>query len=114
TVQLVVAPEVSAVTGFTQAVRGGFSNPIFSTRNARTVVNIRDGATYVIGGLLSSTNIEDERKTPLLGDIPLVKYLFRSTRTQNQYSQLIFFITPRIISSGSTPPSILEPIEQPR
>ncbi len=114
TVQLVVAPEVSAVTGFTQAVQGGFSNPIISTRNARTVVNIRNGATYVIGGLISSVEIEDERKTPLLGDIPLLKYLFRSSRTRKVYTQLVFFITPRIIASGSTPPPTIGGDEGPR
>jgi len=114
TVQLVVAPEVSAVTGFTPAVRGGFSNPIISTRNARTVVNIRNGSTYVIGGLISTTEIEEERKTPLLGDIPIVKYLFSFHRTRKIYTQLVFFITPKIISSGSTPPTTVDLREAPR
>lgn len=114
TVQLVVAPEVSAVTGFTQAVRGGFSNPIISTRNARTVVNIRNGSTYVIGGLISATEIEDERKTPILGDIPIVKYLFSFHRSRKVYTQLVFFITPKIISSGSTPPTTVDLREAPR
>src|SRR5262249_37280812 len=51
TIQMIVAPEVSSVTGYTSAIKGSFPNPIISKRNANTVVNVRSGSTYVIGGL---------------------------------------------------------------
>jgi pilus assembly protein CpaC len=109
TIQMIVAPEVSTVTGFTAAVRGSFPNPIISRRNANTVVNVRSGSTYVIGGLLSNNEIEDVTKIPLLGDVPLLGALFRSTRLRRQYTQLVFFITPRIIGAAGEAGRIIVP-----
>jgi len=109
TIQMIVAPEVSTVTGFTVAVGRSFPNPIISRRNANTVVNVRSGSTYVIGGLLSNNEIEDVTQIPLLGDIPLLGALFRSTRQRKQYTQLIFFITPRIIGTAGEGGRILVP-----
>lgn len=109
TIQMIVAPEVSTVTGYTVAVRGSFPNPIIARRNANTVVNVRSGSTYVIGGLLSNNEIEDVTQIPLLGDIPILGALFRSTRQRRQYTQLVFFITPRIIGAAGEGGRILVP-----
>lgn len=108
-IQLVVASEVSTVIGFTPAVQGSFPVPIISNRNASTVVNIKSGSTFVIGGLISDIEIEDVLKTPFLGDLPLLKYLFRVKRTRKSRSQVLFFLTPRIVLPGSSTPSILSP-----
>jgi type II secretory pathway component GspD/PulD (secretin) len=112
TVQMIVAPEVSTVTGYTPAVGGSFPNPIISRRNANTVVNVRSGSTYVIGGLLSNNEIEDVSQIPLLGDIPILGALFRSTRLRRQYTQLVFFITPRIIGTAGEGGRILVPTQR--
>ncbi len=96
-IQLEIEPEVSAVVGFTSAGTRGLQNPILNTRSASTVVTDGNGETYVIGGLITNSQIEDELKTPLLGDIPVLGWLFRSTRKRNAATQLIFFITPRIV-----------------
>jgi len=95
-IRLDIKPEVSRITGFTDPGPRGLSNPILSTRNAETSVIIRSGYTFAIGGLIGNTEIEDELKTPLLGDIPLIKYLFRTTRKQKVDTNLIFLIKPRI------------------
>ncbi len=97
TVQMNIAPEVSRVTGFTNPGTRGLSNPIISTRNAKTTVNIRNGYTYVIGGLIGNTEIKNERKTPILGDIPILKHLFRTTSTTTTDTNLLFMIKPKII-----------------
>ncbi len=75
----------------------GSLNPVISTRSAQTQVNVRDGETIIIGGLLSSSTIESKRGIPLLMDIPVLSYLFSANRTQEVKSELVFFITPRII-----------------
>jgi type II secretory pathway component GspD/PulD (secretin) len=72
-------------------------SPIIATRSAKTDVNIRDGNTFVIGGLISTNNLEQVNKIPILGDIPIIGLLFRSTLTQKQYTEVLFFITPRVV-----------------
>lgn len=95
TIMLNVEAEVSTPSGFTTV--GGVQNPIIVTRNAKTDVHIREGSTFVIGGLISSNDSEFVKKVPLLGDIPLLGFFFRSTFTQKIYTEVIFFITPRVI-----------------
>jgi type II secretory pathway component GspD/PulD (secretin) len=110
TIQMEVQPEVSQVIGFTSAGARGLQNPIINNRSAKTVVTVGNGETYVMGGLITNSDIEDVLKTPLLGDIPLIGALFRTTRTRKAATQLIFFITPRIIPpSGPGPKRLIIP-----
>ena len=97
TIRMEIQPEVSRITGFTDPGPRGLSNPIISTRNASTVVNIRNGYTYVIGGLIGNTEIKEERKTPILGDLPIIKHLFRTTSSTKTDTNLLFMIKPKII-----------------
>jgi hypothetical protein len=98
---LQIYADVSAVTGFadTQPV----ATPITSTRTAVTTVYLRDGYTLVIGGLKSQTKFETETKVPLLGDIPLIGFLFRSTSTSHNETTVEFHITPRIVTDRGAP-----------
>lgn len=96
TILLNVEAEVSTPTSVVNI--GGVSNPIIVTRNAKTDVHVRDGSTFVIGGLISSADTEFVKKVPLLGDIPLLGLLFRSTFTQKIYTEVLFFITPRVVN----------------
>ncbi len=95
TVILQINATVSAVVGFadTQPV----PTPIVASREAATSVHLRAGQTTVIGGLVSDTTFENESKIPILGDIPIVGYLFRSSTTQEQRTVLEFFVTPRVL-----------------
>lgn len=102
-----VEAEVSTPSGFTNV--GGVSNPIIVTRNAKTDVHIREGGTFVIGGLISSSETELTRKVPILGDIPLIGLLFRSNYKQKVYTEVLFFITPRVISRESGQNQLLIP-----
>jgi len=71
--------------------------PRLSTRRAKATVRARDGETIVIGGLLKRQSETVRRKIPILGDIPIIGELFRSRRTTTTDSELMFFVTPRII-----------------
>jgi hypothetical protein len=92
---LQVFADVSAVTGF--AATDPIVTPITSTRTAVTTVYLKDGHTLVIGGLTSKTLFETETKVPILGDIPVLGFLFRSTSTVRSETTVEFHITPRIV-----------------
>ncbi len=94
TVILQIHADVSAVTGF--AATDPIDTPIVSKRTAVTSVHVPNGKSTVIGGLRTTTSIENETKIPILGDIPILGYLFRSTTEQSNETTLSFIITPRI------------------
>lgn len=92
---LQIYADVSAVTGF--AATEPVATPIVSTRNAVTSVHVLDGQTTVIGGLFTQSTFDNESKIPILGDIPILGLLFRSTSKSHSKTDLRFFITPHII-----------------
>ena len=98
---LQVYADVSAVTGF--ADTDPVSTPITSNRTAVTTVYLKDKHTLVIGGLKSETKFESETKVPLLGDIPILGFLFRSTSTTRNETTVEFHITPRIVTDRGAP-----------
>lgn len=85
--------EVSSIAG-TMAVNG---YPIIDTREVRTNVELRDGESLLMAGLLQEEAIKTMSKIPLLGDIPILGALFRSTQDDIKEKELVFFITPRIV-----------------
>lgn len=96
-IQIDVVANVSFVSSFVESGASGILNPVISQRTASTVVNVRDGQTFGIGGLIATDQIELVTKIPILGDIPLLGYLFKTTSITEQQRQVIFFITPRIV-----------------
>lgn len=84
-------PQVSTIQGYVQDV------PIISTREAQTIVNLKNGETLALGGLLRQEEIESMSKVPLLGDIPILGELFKARKTQKVERELIILITPKII-----------------
>jgi pilus assembly protein CpaC len=92
--------EVSSIAG-TLAVNG---YPIIDTRDVRTSVELRDGESLVLAGLLQDEQIKSMSKIPMLGDIPILGALFRSTQNDIKEKELVFFITPQIIKP--TPPGM--------
>lgn len=77
----------------------GVTSPIFSTREVRTNVTIRDGETVLIGGLIQRRTSDSENKVPILGDLPLLGPLFRFTRAGNDKTELMVVLTAEIIRS---------------
>jgi type II secretory pathway component GspD/PulD (secretin) len=114
-VQLEISVEVSAVTGFvTAAISSDASveNPLISRRNAHTVVNVPSGKTVMIGGLVTTDDIETVDKVPLLGDIPLLGYLFKRKTTTLRKAQVLFFVKPRIVEGKFREGEIYDPSEE--
>ncbi len=85
--------------------------PRLSTRRAEATVRARDGETIIIGGLLQRQTEETRRKIPILGDIPLLGELFKSSNTRSTDSELIFFLTPRVIDPATAAKIADEAIE---
>ena len=82
---------VSSVTGFSQGY------PTISQREAETSASVRDGETFVIGGLTQENNLTTKSKVPLFGDIPLVGNLFKLERSTRSKTELYIVITPHIV-----------------
>ena len=82
---------VSSVTGYSQ------SYPTISQREAETSASVRDGETFVIGGLTQENSLSSKGKVPILGDIPLVGQLFRNQRSTRSKTELYIVITPHIV-----------------
>lgn len=96
-VQLVIEQEVSNVLGPQGAV-----DVRFAKRQLNTSVMVQDGQMLVLGGLIDERALESESKVPLLGDIPVLGHLFKSTSTQVEKKNLMVFIKPTIIRDGVT------------
>jgi len=113
-INLRVVPEVSA-PDFTRAVTiAGFEIPAFLTRRVDTVVELKDGQSLVIGGLTNTEVKTTQRKIPLLGDIPVLGVLFRSSRREVSENELVILVSPRIIRplEASEVPALPNPTEE--
>ena len=80
----------------------GGTVPSIDTRAVETQVLVEDGQTVVLGGIYETERRETVNKVPFLGDIPAVGVLFRSKQVKNDKSELLIFVTPRILEEGST------------
>lgn len=94
-VSLEIEQEVSRVVESTQAEAGG--NPTIQVRKIQSRVNIASGQTVVLGGLIQDSDSRSRNKVPVLGDVPVLGHLFRSTDDQGQRTELLVFLTPKII-----------------
>jgi pilus assembly protein CpaC len=113
-IHLKIAPEVSTLDFNNAVTISGFRIPALSTRRTDTEVELRDGQTFAVAGLLDNTLNQTLSKVPGIGDIPILGYLFRSRAYQKNATELVVMITPRIVhrnSPGVTPnlPGIVEP-----
>jgi general secretion pathway protein D len=95
-VQLLIEQEVSSISGATSV------DVIINKREIKTTVIVDDGGTIVLGGLIDEDVQESVSKVPLLGDIPILGHLFKSTSTSVRKRNLMVFIRPTIIRDGVT------------
>ena len=107
-IKLIVTPKIAEDGFITMSIhpevssaRAGIAVPTaiaIDTTEATTVMTVKDGNTVVLGGLIKDNKETHIAKIPLLGDIPLIKYLFRNKYTVTNKKEIIVFITPRIIN----------------
>ena len=96
-ISMAVNPEVSDLD-FTRAVAvQGFLIPSVNTRRVSTVIELGDGQSFAVAGLLKDDVREDVKKFPVLGDIPVLGALFRSTSFQKNETELIVIVTPHLV-----------------
>ncbi len=118
TVQLKVAPEVSALD-YTNAVTiSGYTVPAISTRRAETQVELRDGQSFAISGLLDHRTTDIFNKMPGIGDVPILGQLFRSKNVNHTTEELMVIVTPIIVdplsdATSPTPPKFPVPMLDP-
>lgn len=100
TVRLEIEQEVSAVLPSVQGVNS--ADLITSKRSIKTTVLADDGQTIVLGGLIKDDNTKTVSKVPLLGDIPLLGYLFRATSDKKTKQNLLVFLQPTLLRDGGS------------
>ena len=106
--------DVFEVGGGTNAGAGQIALPRVASSTLSTTVLLRSGETAVLGGLKSKTESETVTKLPLLGDIPLLGYLFKNRTQQTTMSTLLVFITPQIIRSAEDMTSSMQSVLEER
>ena len=101
-VHLKVKPEVSTLDFGNAVVLNGFRIPALSTRRTETEIELRNGQTFAIAGLLNNQMQSTMQKIPGIGDIPIIGYLFRSKVANKEQTELVVMITPEILPSRLT------------
>jgi len=101
-IQMIIQPQTSVVDPtLSQTIAPGVSAPYLDVRSADTVVVTPDAQPVVIGGLISNSKSSSESKVPLLGDIPWLGNLFKSTTKADSKTELLMFLTPHIVYAPS-------------
>ena len=96
-IQIKVAPEVSEIDWSAGITIAGASVPGITTRNASTTVELADGQSFAIAGLLKENSSESISKFPVLGDIPILGALFKSKYFQKNETELVIIVTPHLV-----------------
>lgn len=96
-INMVVAPEVSSIDSSASIVIDNLTIPGLQTRRARTVLELRDGESFALAGLLRRDFQDTVRQFPVLGSIPIIGTLFRSSGFQKEETELVIIVTPRLV-----------------
>jgi pilus assembly protein CpaC len=118
TIRLRVAPEVSALDYTNQVVIAGYVLPALSTRKAETEVELKDGQSFGISGILDNRTTDNLSKMPGIADIPILGQLFRSKNLNRSTMELVVIVTPKIIeplneaAPPAAPPAMAVPFLQ--
>lgn len=94
-IRMQLAPEVSEVEGYVEAA--GVKVPQLASRRAMTTVELADGDSFVLGGLMSSADLEKMQKIPFVGDIPVLGAAFRKATTERKRTELIIVATVNLV-----------------
>ena len=106
-IRLKVAPEVSTID-YTNAVTvSGAVLPAVSTRRAETVVELRNGQSFGIAGLLDQRTTSQLAKIPGIGDLPIIGHLFKSRSVDKSQTELLVIVTPTIVDPAGAPAPVL-------
>lgn len=105
-IRMEVEPEVSSLDFAGGLQIGGFQVPTLLTRRAHTVVEVQEGQTFAIAGLMDNQLSESVQKVPLLGDIPILGKLFRSSSYRQNRTELLVLVTPHLVGPDMEVPEL--------
>jgi len=111
-INLVVAPEVSRLDQQNGVTISGFEVPGLATRRAKTTIELRDGQSFAIAGLLQDSYQDAANGLPWLGDVPILGLLFRSTGYQRNQTELVILVTPHLVRPASSPAELAAPTDR--
>jgi general secretion pathway protein D len=101
-----VTPEISQLTSQTVPISSTTFAPVIAKRSAESRIGVKDGQTIVIGGLMEDRKTSNVQKVPILGDIPVLSYMFTRTQVKKTKTELLIFLTPHVAQR----PDELEPM----
>ena len=100
-IMLDVTPIISRLREIQESPQRTATAPVLDVKQSSGVVRLKDGEMVIIGGLIQEESSDTERKVPLLGDIPWLGRLFKGTYTLKTKSELVIFLSPRLVRSSS-------------
>ena len=109
TIQLKVSPEVSALDYTNEVVISGYTIPAIDTRRADTEVQLKNGQSFVISGLLDNRTTDELQKIPGIGDIPILGRLFQARTSTHSVTELAVVVTPTLVDPLSDNPTPTQP-----
>ncbi len=110
-INLEVAPEVSQLDTTNTVRVAGVEVPGLSIRRAKTTVELRNGQSFAIAGLLQNTQSNSKSQVPWLGDVPVLGSLFRSSKFRKHETELVIIITPRLVQPVSDISQLRTPLD---
>ena len=111
-INLKIEPEVSELDTSNFVKVGSVEIPSLTVRRASTTVELRDGQSFAIAGLLQSNQIKNQRQLPWLGDVPVIGALLRSAAWQKKETDLIIIVTPRLVKPRAPGQKIATPLDK--
>lgn len=106
-IQIHLTPEVSDIGSFTTS-----GDPVFTTRNLDATVELRDGQSFSVAGLLQTNTNLSQNQLPWLGDVPILGSLFKSSSYKKHDTELVVIVTPRLVQPNSPNQVAATPLDQ--
>jgi pilus assembly protein CpaC len=110
-INLRVEPSVSELDFANAVVIAGTTIPALSVRDARTTIELRDGQSFAIAGLLQTRNRQDVSQVPWIGSVPVIGALFSSKSYQQQETDLVIIVTPRLVAPAAPGQQLASPLD---
>ena len=111
-INLRLTPTVSEVDFTNAVIENGFRIPSLITREARTTIELRDGQSFAIAGLLQADNRRDVSQLPWIGSVPVLGALFRSNSFQKNESDLVVIVTPHLVAPAVPGQRLATPLDE--
>jgi pilus assembly protein CpaC len=110
-INLKIEPEVSELDAANVVTIGSYQIPSLTVRRASTTVELRDGQSFAIAGLLQGSHVADTQQLPWVGDVPVLGTLFRSQSFQKSETDLVIIVTPRLVRPAAPGEKLATPLD---